>query len=113
MFCSFITVMPPIALNYRLGFTPQQLFSRSSRPKGLLQILSDIFAMFLSVPNALRSIFVLVVSGAVLFYLVQLSFDARKLMTEKAGQEKESHKLQLTSVHVMSRHVQVSKPLLY
>ena len=51
-------------VNYGVGFTPlTQLVARSSQRKGLLQILQTTLVAVLSLPNVIKSMFMLVECG--------------------------------------------------
>ncbi len=103
--CRFITVLPPIMLNHRLGFTTQKLFSKTSSSKDLLVALTDVLDTLLSIPNAVRGTALLVVCFIVVVYLVILSHEASRTMKKKELREKETQKL--TTVFKLTGHVQV------
>lgn len=100
----FITVLPPIMLNHRVGFSAQKLFAQSSGSKDIYATLSLIMDTLLSAPNVFRWLALHVVSGIVVIYLITLSREAR-YTKKKEDMEKETQKL--TTVSKLKGHVQV------
>ena len=103
--CRFITVLPPIMLNHRLGFSTQKLFAKTSHSKDLVAALSDIMMTLVSIPNVVRGIVLQLMSGIVIAYILVLCSEASHMKKKEEMKEKETQKL--TTVFKLSGHVQV------
>ena len=91
-------------LNYRLGFTAQQLFARGSHPAALFDTLVNSFIVFLSFPNVARGLFLLVVGGLLAAYIALLYASA--LQIGRAKQQRRPSQA-LTRTHSFKCHKQV------
>ena len=91
-------------LNYRLGFTAQQLFARSSHPAAFFDTLIDSFVVFLSVPNVARSLFLLVVGGLLAIYLAMLYASAAQIVQDN---QRRRPSQALMRIHSFKCHKQV------
>ena len=93
-------------LNYRLGFTPEKLFARSSQKKGLLYILQTTLVAVLSLPNVIKGIIVLFVCGVGGAYLMMLWWEAKsQLLRELKGGDKGPKRVE--RMYAMKGHTQV------
>ena len=99
----FISVIPPIMLNYRIGFTPQQLFGLTEDERTLLETLIDTLLAFFSLPNVLRGIFLLVTGTLVTLYCIYLAIEAH-LLAKNSNKQKSQ---ELQNVFTLSGHKQV------
>ena len=94
-------------LNYRLGFTPEKLFARSSQRKGLLHILQTTLVAVLSLPNVIKGMFMLVVCGVGGAYLMVLWWEAKQqLLREMKGG---GGPKRVVRMYAMKGHTQVSR----
>lgn len=75
----FISVLPPMMLNYRIGFTPQALFTKSLDHKSFTETFHEGLLTLLSIPNVIRGLSLLLTGGLVLIYLVYLWIEARRI----------------------------------
>ena len=92
-------------VNYRLGFSAQQLFAKISMNKNLIQAISDALFTHISIPNVFRGIFLVLISSTVLIYLTYLYREVRGMKRQEEQQERLSQ--QITTVHTLRGHVQV------
>ena len=66
-------------LNYRIGFTPQVLFTKSLDHKSFAETFHEGLLTLLSIPNVIRGLSLLLTGGLVLIYLVYLWIEARRI----------------------------------
>ena len=95
-------------LNYRLGFTPEKLFARSSQKKGLLHILQTTLVAVLSLPNVIKGIIVLFVCGVGGAYLMMLWWEATHQLLRELKEGGERGPKRVERMYAMKGHTQVS-----